>query len=363
MKSFLALTFVSITCFAQPKLQLSVDTVQDLIAKYPTTDETISVVNRKGGTNFGPLQFWRYAPASSASTNAAVLSAINGGRWILLDLASRVEVIQTVNQARIFIPKSENLAIEYVLTYDTSAPTQAIWRISNAFVNTKTGKYTYSRSFFGGNAICDEGAWEFAVKVSTDGGYVGTYHGYDIASAAYLMADNMRLSNTVANTSCDQFSLVQRSTVYREAATNILAYKTTRLDFSLTGVKCKQRVEWNDTVTLDHAYLGMMPIEREIGGYQITDTGFVDPVLSVQNISSNSFPLVISSTGNYIMLWSEASGISARMEMLSWPTATHNAWISDSIYYNKLYFDTPSASVTPATVWESEWEANINIIN
>lgn len=276
--------------------------------------------------------------------------------------APAIEVVQTTDLARVFIPNANGLATEYLLMRDTAAPSQNIWRLAGTYISTRSGPFTYSRNFFGGNPICDEGGWEFAVKVSTEANYVGTYHGYDILSSAYLLCDDFAVTNAAANLRCKQFELVQRSTVYHDASTNVLAYKTTKLSFSTAGVHCKQRIEWQDNATLDHAYLGMMPIEREIGGYQITDTGFVSPVCLQQDVSASGHSLILSSTGDYIKIWGVTSGVTASMEMLEWQVPTHNAWISDSVFYNKLYFDTPGAVVTPATVWNAEWICAISIV-
>lgn len=486
----IVLMFVAFSAHAQPKAVYSVDTITNLASRFPTTGETVAVLNKTSLTNFGPVQFWRHAPYSSATPNGTnVITAINGGRWTLVAVdgissgagisgllvngsgmvtnlvssptvevsqangqasftsiatvfngyiecrddstvhdvsvvkigsnyllgisqstnvatapkslyfecqedstihamsvvkigsnyllgisqetnllssaeeslsAPNIEVVQTVNQARIFVPSTSGSVVEYVIAKESSAPSQNIWRITGAYIVKRLGSYTYQREAFGGNPICDEGAWEFAVKVSTDPDYVGTYHGYDVLSAAHLLVDGFGVSNVVASRSCRSFELAQRSTVYRSGTTNKLAYKTTRLTFTSDGVRCRQRIEWQDTVTLDHAYVAMMPIERDVGGYQITDVGFVGPACVQQDISLSGHSLIISSTGDFINLWGLSSGVSANMNMVKWPTATHNAWISDSIYYNKLYFDTPSASVTPSTVWESEWTASLD---
>ena len=316
-----------------------------LVCEEDSTVHALSVVKLESSYAFGITQ----------DTNATASS--------LLGLsAPMMEVIQASNSARIFVPSSTGSVVEYLVARETSAPVQDIWRITGVYIVTRTGTYAYSREPFGGNPVVDEGAWEFAVKVSTEADYVGTFHGYDVASSAYLLSDGMNVANAAANRRARQFDLVQRSTVYRYASTNVLAYKTTRLTFTTDGVRCRQRVEWQASVTFDHAYLGMLPIERSVGGYQITDAGFVGPACALQNVSASGHPLVISSTGDFIHIWGASSYVSARMEMVEWPTATHNAWISDSIYYNKLYFDNPSSSVTPSTVWTSEWVAAVETI-
>lgn len=79
----IVLMFVAFSAHAQPKAVYSVDTITNLAAKYPTTGETIAVMNRTGSTNFGPVEFWRHVPSSTISTNATnAIAALNGGRWI-----------------------------------------------------------------------------------------------------------------------------------------------------------------------------------------------------------------------------------------------------------------------------------------
>ena len=78
-----ALLVAGVSAAAQPKAVYSVDTITNLSAKYPTTGETIAVMNRTGSTNFGPVEFWRHVPSSTISTNTTnAIAALNGGRWI-----------------------------------------------------------------------------------------------------------------------------------------------------------------------------------------------------------------------------------------------------------------------------------------
>lgn len=79
----IALLIVGASAAAQPRAVYSVDTITNLAARYPTSNETVAVLNRTSTTNFGPIEFWRHAPYSTISTNATnALSAINGGRWL-----------------------------------------------------------------------------------------------------------------------------------------------------------------------------------------------------------------------------------------------------------------------------------------
>jgi hypothetical protein len=79
----IALLIVGASAAAQPRAVYSVDSVTNLATRYPTSNETVAVLNRTSLTNFGPIEFWRHSFYSTISTNTTnALTAINGGRWI-----------------------------------------------------------------------------------------------------------------------------------------------------------------------------------------------------------------------------------------------------------------------------------------
>lgn len=276
--------------------------------------------------------------------------------------APEIEVIQAATQVRIFVPSASGACVEYVLSRSTGGTRQDVWRISATYIVTRNGAHDYARDRFGGISVVDDGAWEFAAMVSGAGDWVGTWHGHEEQSSAIHFRDGAKAPAGSANHTCREWELVQRSTVYRYGTATPLAYRTMRLTFTAAGIRCRQRVEWAASVTLDHAYLAMLPIERVVGedDTQVTDAAIVGPLCAEQNVATGGFTEVISATGDFIRAWGATSGVSARMEMATWGTATHNAWVAGSEYYNKFYFDHgPGQNVTASSVWNAEWTAAV----
>lgn len=280
-------------------------------------------------------------------------------------LAPYIEVIQTATSVRVFVPNASRRYTEYVINRETAVGTRKdVWRIVSVYIADRNQRYDYTRSLFSGASIVDGGAWEFAVKISTDADFVGTWHGYEELSAAYHIVDGMRIANGAANHKCREWEIVQRSAVYRYGTSTVVAYRTMRLSFTAEGVRCRQQVEWQSAATLTNCYYSMIPIERIVGSYQITDSGFVAPRCELQDVTSSGFSLVVRPDGDFIRIWGDDSEVSARMDQVEWATSTHNAWISNSADYNKLYFDhAPGAAVTASTVHVSEWTAAIECAN
>lgn len=273
--------------------------------------------------------------------------------------APEIEVIQTATQVRVFVPSVSGACVEYVLGYFDAGAHQSVWRISACYIVTRNAAHDYTRDRFGGVSVTDDGAWEFAVKVSGEADWVGTWHAYETLSTAFHFRDGARIESGSANHTCREWELVQRSAVYRYGTTTLLAYRTMRLSFTASGIRCRQSVEWQAAVTLEHAYLAMLPIERVIGATQITDTAITAPICAEQDVSASGFTEIASTTGDFIRIWGSDSGVSARFEVVQWPTEDHLIKVANSPYYNKLYADNPSAAVTASTVWTTEWTAAV----
>lgn len=90
MKTTLAILILSVAlgAFGQsyPIPIKSVDTITNLVDLRPTDGETVSVLNKSGGTNFGPIQFFRHSKASAVATNSNALLALDGGRWLHVEV-------------------------------------------------------------------------------------------------------------------------------------------------------------------------------------------------------------------------------------------------------------------------------------
>lgn len=284
--------------------------------------------------------------------------------------APQIEIVQTDGLVTVYVPAETDgsRCVEYRIARVTDGPTHLdVWRLKGAYLVTRTAQYTYLRDQFSGEQICDDGAWECAIKVSGAADFAGTYHGYEEKSAAFLQVDGVDVADEVVNRVAREFALIQRSTIYHHGTTTNLARRTMTLRITAAGIQCDQRLEWLDDVTLENAYLGMMPIRRKTtaGASEITGRGFIWPACVSQDVSEAGFTVVTASAGgDEARVWGDTSRLGAWMRIETWASSHRRTLISNSPYYNKLYFDHGyGAEVISGDAWSARWVAAIGVLS
>jgi hypothetical protein len=265
--------------------------------------------------------------------------------------------------------------VAYDGTHTNPASNQNVWRLYEAYEVDRAGSYNFTNNF-SGNPIVRSGAWEFAAKENGAADYVGTYHGDEVLSSAVLWADGARKTlGDVQTFQCKELKFLHLSTIYRcNTESDDIATMSRFYTINNDGIKLKQKITWAEALTLDNAYMVMLPIKRRIAdddiSTQITDAYVRDSDWTIRSVGSSGFGAPGTSTAQGVrqaMVWSDTSGISSDVKIITMNPvlANENQFISDALQYNKLYWDFCGTAyvTTPAEVWSIEIQYNITSKN
>lgn len=252
---------------------------------------------------------------------------------------SKIKVKKTAsNVVSVFVPTEDvNCYIRFPFTHFTDTLINADnWKIHEAYVSD--GRNDIRK-------IVRAGEWEMAIQIDGRDDFIGgSLHGDEIVTSIRFYADGVLASSLTSEIYCNEFKAVEISDLYDPSDhTTKVATHCKEYIFSKNGLLINQRIHWKAAYALKYSYIAMLPILRADDKGNITSKYFDDSNYEEYDVSNNSFGgYPISYRKNVLKqtLYSEESGISAAVEILKREPYIQDAisFVSDSEYYNKLYF-------------------------
>jgi len=316
---------------------------------------------------------WRaapgFVPVSDAGSSGVVALASD-------DIVIKVET----GKITLFIKGSKGRYLEQVILHAVRpfdptgadlAGNQDVWRLSELYEAQLTDlpslTFTRTRS---GAAILTGGEIECAILEDGAGDYIGGWHGDELLSSVTFLADGVELSpSTLGTRIAKQFAVMQTSTLYRWNTQTPIATRNKRIDIRWNDgmqVRLSQHFKWSMALAIKAAMLTMLPIARRVGGSptgaRITDTAVRAPGWAKEDVSESGFAEQVSARSlPRASIWSAESGISAEVEIVKKVDLVTNYqfYISNSTYYNKLYYSFAGMLSTPLnhmTAVNEEWD-------
>lgn len=212
-----------------------------------------------------------------------------------------------------------------------------IWHINNAnLFSFENGKFSKEKDFV------TYGEWDFTLKETGANDYSGgKAHGDEITNDFNITVDGNEpeADKLVA---FEDASLTTISTIYRDSTIEEgieIASKNRTILFDENQLTIEQDIEFLNDLTLDRAYLTMLPVLRtDQAGNQVTDTALVEG--NNYDVSQSEFdiPELRDSENSEVNLSGEESGLSATVEVIDSSITPLELTISNNAAYNKIYF-------------------------
>lgn len=234
--------------------------------------------------------------------------------------------------------------IHYLIVHTESDTINAdVWRISLAYIT--------DGSFNDVTQITTSGEWECAIHLPDRSDFSGGYaHGDEVLindPTFFKDGSPIDITDYTNYTSCDEFSFVERTTMYDPAAqTRGIAEHGSAHIFSTEKLKIQQSVLWLVDTSLTNTYLAMLPIAKSvthsfytnarhivttIGSTSHTESKATEAVVYGDNVSCK-FSVPVYSPGSSYFFETDNGGTE----------------------YNKCYFAVAATSVTHGDVWLTE---------
>lgn len=276
---------------------------------------------------------------------------------------SKIKVKKTAsNVVNVFVPTEDvNCYIRFPFTHFTDTLINADnWKIHEAYVSD--GRNDIRK-------IVRAGEWEMAIQIDGRDDFIGgSLHGDEIVTSIRFYADGILASSLTSEIYCNEFKAVEISDLYDPSDhTTKVSTHCKEYIFSKNGLLINQRIHWKAAYTLKYSYIAMLPILRADDKGNITSKYFDDSNYEEYDVSNDSFGgYPISYRKNVLKqtLYSEESGISAEVEILKREPYIQDAisFVSDSEYYNKLYFSMCGNNYTtsPDVDWMTSVRYQIN---
>lgn len=199
--------------------------------------------------------------------------------------------------------------------------------------------------------IISAGEWECALCLQGTRDFHGGIHGYEHQKEFFAEADGTPIDISMPQSLwVDSFRFVQKSVIVKqETLDEAVCLHTKDYLFSKGGVTIDQDIEWVQPMTVEFAYLAMLPIKRT---HDDTETGELICDRAMTNLSDDVYDVGklwhmtdISTLKNckkgvrWAKIWGQGSGITAEMSILSDDIPDSNLFfIQNNQSYNKLYF-------------------------
>lgn len=241
--------------------------------------------------------------------------------------------------------------LKVTIPYTTGSTYQNadLWRLTALYAGTWTGT-----AFTAGSVMCNDSAWETAIKVNLAADFVGTYHGYEVLNSATFFVDGVPTAFTAdATAECREFRMVYGATIYKQGtaaddiATIVRDYVWTR-----DGLTLHQKVRWTEALLIDDAYMTMLPILRD----NVSNRAATDYDGNVYDISTTGHATAISTQVedvNRLVAWHTTNGYTFEVEVDYGTTGLINEFnVNNSAAYNKCYWSLAAGVTTaPGDLW------------
>ena len=212
--------------------------------------------------------------------------------------------------------------------------------------------------------IVVDGEWEMAVKIKDTPDFIGCMnHGSEISTIVNIYFDGIKKAIIDGeNLICKEIKVCQKSTMYNPAdETTVVGYHYKTHIITVNGIEIRQRIEWTTDQVLDMSYACMLPACRG-NDYkltaQVTDRAYDEKTYTEYDCSTTTmdhYLTALTDKGNAFNLYGSTSGIALRAECnIKDKPASAFTFLSNSVYYNKVYFAHNGADypVHNGDVWE-----------
>ena len=263
-------------------------------------------------------------------------------------------------QYEIYIPTSDNenyIRIPFCHVIDTSINADS-WRLYTAFLNDGS-KDLYR--------IVNNGEWEMALQIKGRPDFIGgSQHGDEVVQYMNSFVDGVITETPYSykgeHNYFNELTFIEKTDLF-DPSDNVtkVAEHIKKYTFSKAGVNIKQKIEWLGSYELTYSYLAMLPIERGNSEKQITDRWYDNKTYKVYDVSLPNFrgyPIEMKHGCSAQFICGSTSNINASVEVVYQKPFIENciSFLSDSEYFNKIYFDFcgESYTVNSGDIWESD---------
>ena len=227
------------------------------------------------------------------------------------------------NSIEIFMPagdgcfKFELRRIAIPFTDGGTRQNQDLWRLYELYLYDKEGNnkiYDFP--------VCNKGEWELAVKIKDTPDFHGGYHGYEhLTDFGYTVNEG-------------SFEFFQDSKIYLQGTrdTHIADHKK-RYVFENGKLTLTQYVKWHKTLPVDRSFITMLPVRRNDGDFQITDTAVLNGVEYDVSHENHAFPLDNKNVRT-ASIYGKKSGIRMSVSV----DFDNLFFVQNTPAYNKFYF-------------------------
>lgn len=216
-------------------------------------------------------------------------------------------------------------------------------------------------------SITTNGVWGCAIAATANatGDHSGGTHGDEILQSAYFFVDGVYYpQDFVGAGSAKEIKFMQKSTIYIEGSTNVLAYRECTWIFTANSLRLKQKLTFPAATSLGAAWIAMLPILRKANqdntGAQVTDTEIRSQDGLIINVAEPNFTqrnLAITANDS-ITLSSATSGISGDVTVNKITAANPQAFVQNTAPYNKIYVSGITIGSTYVTTVNETWEVD-----
>ena len=199
----------------------------------------------------------------------------------------------------------------------------------------------------------------------------GEYHGDEVLTKFAALIDGVKVSTSVKHSGiCSKIEFVQVSNLF--CPTGLSFSGTNVVDVTKRWVfnakehnKLANKVTFTRNMTVEDAYMFMMPIKRTDGLGQITDTFMVSPLYEEIDVTSSGHSnryYVGNQFGGNVRMWSTVSNVSLDINVLKgwdrYSTARYNT--SPEVQFNKAYINMlKTQDVLKGDIIEAEFEYDV----
>lgn len=263
-------------------------------------------------------------------------------------------------QYEIYIPTSDNenyIRIPFCHVIDTSINADS-WRIYTAFLNDGS-KDLYR--------IVNNGEWEMSLQIKGRPNFIGgSQHGNEVVQYMNSFVDGVIARTPYSykgeRNYFNELSFIEKTDLF-DPSDNVtkVAEHFKKYTFSKAGINIKQKIGWLGNYELTYSYIAMLPIERKNSEKQITDRWYDNKTYKVYDVSQPNFrgyPIEMKHGCSAQFICGSTSNINASVEVVYQKPFVEKciSFLSDSEYFNKIYFDFcgETWTVNNGDVWETD---------
>lgn len=216
-----------------------------------------------------------------------------------------------------------------------------VWKLNGAsyYERNKYGSFKEKLE------LVTTGEWELAIREKGANDFFGgSAHGDEITSSISIYVDGSEVDlDEISSHEASQLDIKVKSELYRDNTfvddIQLAGYHEKEYSFDKDGLILSQEVEFTKSLTIDRAYLGMLPMARNDGKKKVTDTYTIDDDKKEYDVSFVKKELNDLTDGKKLTIFSKDSGVKATMEIIDKKSKiTPQVLVWNDKKYNKMYF-------------------------